>query len=83
MLKDKVGSMAKKAMQCPNCGSTEIVPIVYGYPTKKTWQDQSEGKVVLGGCCVSSANPDVHCKACGHEWKKPMPWLSKVQIEKF
>jgi ribosomal protein S27E len=75
--------MAKKAVQCPNCGSPDIVPIVYGYPTEKTKIDQSEGKIVLGGCCVSRDNFDMHCKACGHEWKKPVPWLSKVRIEKF
>jgi len=31
-------------------------------------QEEQEGKIILGGCCVTDDDPDWHCKECKHEW---------------
>ncbi|WP_251197450.1 ADP-ribosylglycohydrolase family protein [Anaerotardibacter muris] len=31
-------------------------------------KDLDDGRVVLGGCCVSEFDPDWHCNDCGHEF---------------
>ena len=55
---------------CPKCGSGEIVPIVYGYPLESLMEEAKQGKVELGGCCVSDNDPDFKCKSCGSEFRK-------------
>lgn len=62
------GTRRKKVAPCPACGSRRGVPIVYGYPSSKLSKDAEKGLVVLGGCCVSEANPTRVCLSCGHCW---------------
>lgn len=49
---------------CPECGSSRVVPIVYGYPTDETFKKADEGRVALGGCVVSPSNPRWQCLDC-------------------
>jgi hypothetical protein len=59
---------------CPSCGSAEdTVPIVYGFPTEETMERAKRGRVVLGGCMVSSESPQWHCRRCGTKWGRD--WL--------
>jgi len=53
---------------CPACGSTDIVPIVYGYPSLRLFERAQRGEVALGGCCVTGSDPTRSCQACGHRW---------------
>ena len=53
---------------CPDCGSTEVVPIAYGIATDESLEEERQGKIVLGGCLMSPDNPAWCCKACGHRW---------------
>ena len=62
------GTRRKNVALCPACGSRRVVPIVYGYPGPKLAKDAGKGLVVLGGCCVSKANPTRACLGCGHCW---------------
>jgi hypothetical protein len=40
---------------CPKCQSAEkVLPIRYGYPGAGMQKDAKEGKIKLGGCCVSN-----------------------------
>jgi hypothetical protein len=55
---------------CPACGATDVVPIVYGYPSPELTAESLRGEVVLGGCLVGEESPEYECRACG----RPLPW---------
>lgn len=61
-----------KRVICPNCKSNNIIPIVYGYPTLKTWEEAEKGKLKLGGCeiLIGCEQPDLYCKECKFEWSR-------------
>ena len=50
---------------CPACQSSNVAPIVYGYPSEEMFDDTS---IVLGGCCIESDSPEWYCKECEKEW---------------
>jgi ribosomal protein L37AE/L43A len=58
----------RKKPPCPKCGSTNVVPICYGFPTPEALKEQKQGKIVLGGCCIDRDIPKWHCNDCEHEW---------------
>ena len=48
---------------CPACGSSEVVPILYGLPGPEAMEAARAGRVILGGCephAVTHA-----CRSCG------------------
>ena len=53
--------------QCPECRSTAIVSILYGYPSRE-FLGRRRDDPVLGGCIVDDDSPDWHCKDCGHQF---------------
>ena len=55
---------------CPKCGSDSVAAILWGMPaySEQLESDLEEGRVVLGGCCVTGDDPEWHCNACGREW---------------
>lgn len=60
---------------CPRCGATEVVPIVYGYPSRTTFEAAARGEVALGGCVVFAHAPTWRCLACrleGPRWDGPV-----------
>ncbi|MAT39427.1 MAG: hypothetical protein CL946_07460 [Ectothiorhodospiraceae bacterium] len=58
----------KKKHPCPRCGSTKTIPIKYGMPSPALALKASEGKLILGGCCILNDSPDTHCTECEYEW---------------
>lgn len=64
-----LGDMAKLA--CPECGSTEVIPIVYGMPDWDLHLASERGEVAIGGCIVIGDDPTHQCRACGHEFRRP------------
>ncbi|MCX7845323.1 MAG: hypothetical protein N2312_01785 [Dictyoglomaceae bacterium] len=60
----------RKTPICPQCGSKNVIPIVYGYPSYKLWEEEEKGNLKLGGCEIDSNNPEWHCKDCKYEWKE-------------
>jgi hypothetical protein len=64
---------AIKPEQCPNCGSKDIIAILYGLPifTPKLEAEIKEGNVILGGCMVSPLTPIWRCKDCKTNIYKP------------
>ena len=63
--------MSKKFnKQCPECKSKSVIPIKYGMPGTKMRDDASEGKIMLGGCCIEEDANDRYCKDCKHAWSK-------------
>ena len=65
---EKEPTTEKPKLKCPVCNSDEFVkPIVYGYPGPEVFKESKEGKVILGGCCVSEKNPVARCTKCGQD----------------
>lgn len=56
----------RKPEKCPSCGSDKIAGILYGFPeySPELESDLQEGRVVLGGCCVSDDDPEWGCTNC-------------------
>ncbi|MEQ9617581.1 MAG: hypothetical protein RIG61_00210 [Deltaproteobacteria bacterium] len=54
---------------CPECGSEDVVPIVYGLPTPDTFESAGRGEIRLGGCEIEEDSPTLICKSCGREWQ--------------
>jgi hypothetical protein len=56
-------------LSCVRCGSSNIVPIIYGLPTPESMsvflEADSRGEIRMGGCCVSEGMPTHFCKNCG------------------
>jgi len=55
-----------KPKKCPSCGGSLIAGILYGLPhfTTRLNSDIAEGKIVLGGCCISDDDPAWRCVDC-------------------
>ena len=55
---------------CPECGSDNVAKILWGMPAMNDEfeEDLAAGRVVLGGCCISSGMPEYRCNACGAEF---------------
>ena len=58
---------------CPSCGSTDAVPIIYGYPDTELSMAALNGEVALGGCMWGPESPDYECRDCG----SPLPWVAE------
>jgi hypothetical protein len=55
----------KKPDQCPKCGSLKVASILNGMPaSRKIEKEVDEGRVVLGGCCVTDNSPTWKCLEC-------------------
>lgn len=62
--------MALTYKQCPNCGSKNVIKIIYGMPTYELAQEAEQGKVKLGGYELIIGCPELVCTDCSHEWNK-------------
>jgi hypothetical protein len=56
-------------VKCPQCGSQDVIRIVYGFPSSQTIEKAEKGEIKLGGCVVHPDNPNLHCKHCHFEFK--------------
>ena len=56
---------------CPTCGSTEAIPIAYGYPSTEMAEAAERGEISLGGCVIGPESPELECASCGAE----LPWV--------
>lgn len=56
--------------KCPECGSGNIAEILFGMPAfdKELERALDEGRIVLGGCCITGEDPEWHCNDCGCEF---------------
>ena len=62
------GKEEREAPKCPSCGSSKVVPIVYGMPGSELAEAYERGEVELGGCVITGDDPQWRCKGCGHDW---------------
>jgi hypothetical protein len=52
---------------CPTCGSTDIGPVLYGFPGPEMWSASREGRIRLGGCVIGPQadwSDDWFCRSC-------------------
>ena len=71
---------SKEPPSCPECGSTRVLPILYGFPSQQLMKEVKETtppEVELGGCCIHPDSPDWSCQECEHRWQSD-PWFSAV-----
>ena len=61
--------MTSQKPTCPECGSSNWVKIVYGYPSASMMQASEAGKIKLGGFVVTVHQPDVYCPDCETKWR--------------
>ena len=54
--------------QCPDCGQSEAVPILYGLPDPRAMQDVAPGSFAFGGCVIGENDPQWECRACGRRF---------------
>jgi len=56
----------RKPRKCPECGCAKVASILYGYPAFSPSLESKldEGKIVLGGCCVTDCDPAWQCVEC-------------------
>jgi len=61
-----------KPRVCPVCKSKRIASILYGFPafSEELIKKMDEGKITLGGCCVSLDDPPWECTDCGVEFHR-------------
>ena len=61
--------MKNKSKQCPDCGSDNIMPIVYGLIDDPEAIKQIENReFATGGCCVEEDSPKWQCRDCNKEF---------------
>jgi len=56
----------QKPKVCPECKSKRIAKILWGYPaySEEMQKEIDEGKITLGGCCISPDDPTWQCADC-------------------
>lgn len=64
---------SRKPIKCPACGAKAVARILYGMPifSEELEEELREGKITLGGCCVSDDDPNWECTSCSQLlWRK-------------
>ena len=58
---------AQKPRKCPECGQAPLASILYGMPAfdEELERKMNEGRITLGGCCVSDDDPAWEGTHCG------------------
>ena len=70
----KLIRLNSKPNYCPVCGSDKIASYLWGMPimSKKLESDINEGKIILGGCCISDDDPFCVCNVCKTDFYGPL-----------
>src|SRR5438094_586569 len=56
--------------QCPYCGSTAVIRIVYGLPSAALEEAARREELAIGGCLVPHPQKWA-CRECGTRWPLP------------
>lgn len=49
-------------MSCPECGTTDPIEILYGFPSSEMMEAADNGFIALGGCIIAPENPAYRCR---------------------
>lgn len=58
----------KNPPSCPECGSTEVVPIVHGMATPEMERAITEGRAMRADREEWEGMSEWYCKSCGCDW---------------
>jgi hypothetical protein len=64
-------SRQSKKPECPRCGSSDVLRIVYGLPADASSAGLAAARregITFGGCCVAFDSPTHQCADCEHQW---------------
>ncbi|HLN85046.1 MAG TPA: hypothetical protein VK200_01260 [Candidatus Limnocylindrales bacterium] len=61
---------AKGSSLCPECGSTQVVPMVHGIPTAAQSKAIKRGDAVLADREEWEGMSEWYCKSCGCDWSR-------------
>lgn len=66
---------SRKPRRCPNCGHYPVASIMYGKVmySEDLINKMEEGRIVLGGCCITCDDPMWECTNCGLKIYKKLP----------
>ncbi|MDO9509571.1 MAG: hypothetical protein Q7I97_09605 [Thermovirgaceae bacterium] len=56
--------MDQTGEKCPFCGSSEMIPVIYGYAPFDLLVLARRGEVILGGTCIEEGQPQWKCLSC-------------------
>ena len=59
---------SETSVQCPRCGSSDTLEIVYGLPGPELERDALRGLVAIGGCIIEPNSPSRLCRRCDHHF---------------
>ncbi|TVR12674.1 MAG: hypothetical protein EA401_08505 [Planctomycetota bacterium] len=74
---------------CPQCGSENVIPIIYGMPDEDLVLRDAQGEAKIGGVAEYPDSPTWHCQACGHEWRPdslnehPQSGMSREEVDQL
>lgn len=70
--------------KCPKCGSENIAEIFWGMPAMDEDLERriEEGKIVIGGCCITGFAPDWHCNDCGCEFGETLDRFNDLLMDR-
>ncbi len=54
--------------ECPDCHSSDVVPILYGYPSAEAFEAAARGELIIGGANIDADNPRWGCRICGRRF---------------
>jgi hypothetical protein len=60
----------KHARLCPECGSTDIVPVIHGIPSGKQAKQIKASRAVAADREEWEGMTEWYCKACGCDWSR-------------
>jgi hypothetical protein len=60
----------KKALQCPECGSSAVIPVVHGIPTAAQQKAINAGNAIVSNREEWEGLTAWYCKNCGCDWSR-------------
>jgi len=68
-------------MTCPECLTSKVTPIVYGFPSPSLVDAARNGIVNLGGDYLTEGDPNWACRACRSRWRAwPFSWPDRSVV---
>lgn len=55
--------------QCPYCKSSNVLFIIYGYPSEEQIKMEVRGEVIIGSCVPGKNSPNFLCKNCNQYFR--------------
>jgi hypothetical protein len=74
----KVKISAKKIPACPECGATEVVPVIHGVPSPAQREALKQGQAVRADREEWEGMTEWYCNKCGCDWSGEWRRFKKI-----